>query len=68
MDFGAIKNKLNLNQYKGGMQEFIDDVNLTFNNCIKYNGEDSSVGKMSLQVRDEFRNLYNQFNMDFYRS
>ena len=68
MDFGTIKNKLNSNQYKGGMQEFIEDINLTFNNCIKYNGEDSSVGKMCLQVRDEFRNLYNQLNMDFYRT
>lgn len=44
MDFGTIKNKLALNQYRGGLQEFIDDINLTFDNCIKYNGENSNVG------------------------
>lgn len=49
------------------MQEFLDDMNLTFDNCIKYNGEDSSVGKMCKSVRDEFVKLYDQLNMDFYR-
>lgn len=40
------------------MQEFLYDVNLTFENCIKYNGEESSVGKMCRGVRDEFVKLY----------
>lgn len=66
MDLGTIKNKLHLNKYKN-VQEFIDDIHLIFTNCIKYNGEDSTVGKMCKVVRDEFYKLYNQFNMDFYR-
>lgn len=66
MDFGTIKTKLQNNQYKEGMQEFLHDVNLTFENCIKYNGEDSSVGKMCRGVRDEFVKLYHQLNLDFY--
>ena len=67
MDLGTIRDKLNMNQYRDGMQEFVDDVNQTFNNCIKYNGEDSSVGKMCRTVREEFQRLYQQFNMDFYK-
>jgi hypothetical protein len=66
MDLGTIKNKLNMNKYRQ-VQEFIDDVHLIFGNCIKYNGEDSSVGKMCKVVREEFFKLYNMFNMDFYR-
>lgn len=55
MDFSTIKQKLALNQYiRGGLTEFVDDINLTFDNCIKYNGEDSSVGKMCKTVREEF--------------
>jgi hypothetical protein len=57
MDLGTIKNKLHSNRYRN-IQEFIDDINLIFNNCIKYNGEDSSVGKMCKVVRDEFYKLY----------
>ena len=60
MDLGTIKNKLNMNKYRH-VQEFIDDVHLIFSNCIKYNGEDSSVGKMCKNVREEFFKLYNLF-------
>lgn len=58
MDLGTVKNKLNMNKYRH-VQEFIDDVHLVFSNCIKYNGEDSSVGKMCKNVREEFFKLYN---------
>lgn len=34
MDFGTIRNKLNNNLYKEGIQEFIEDMNLTFDNCL----------------------------------
>jgi len=67
MDFGTVRNKLHNNQYKDGMQEFLEDINLTFENCIKYNGEDSSVGKMCKAVRDEFVKIYHQLNLDFYQ-
>jgi Bromodomain len=66
MDLGTIRAKLTANQYREGMSEFVEEVNLTFENCLKYNGEDSSVGKMCKQVREEFYRLYAQLNMDFY--
>lgn len=68
MDFSTIKNKLNSNQYNGGLPEFIEDINLTFDNCLRYNGEDESIGKMCKLVREEFQRIYQQLNMDFYIS
>mmetsp|Transcript_12470 Transcript_12470/g.12227 ORF Transcript_12470/g.12227 Transcript_12470/m.12227 type:complete len:114 (+) Transcript_12470:1570-1911(+) len=56
MDFGTIKNRLSSNQYHR-CQEFLDDVQLVFDNCFKYNGEDSHVGKMCKSVREEYRKL-----------
>lgn len=40
MDFGTIKNRLQSNYYKR-IDEFLNDVNLVFDNCIQYNGENS---------------------------
>jgi len=65
MDFGTIKQRLNTNYYHR-MQEFLDDMQLVFDNCCKFNGEDSSVGKICRSVRDEFKKLYEQLNIEFY--
>ena len=40
MDFGTIKHRLNINYYHR-LQEFLDDMQLVFDNCIKFNGDDS---------------------------
>lgn len=45
MDFQTIKDKLAGNKYLK-LQEMVDDVELTFRNCLTYNGDGSSVGKM----------------------
>jgi len=37
MDFGTIKKKLTFNVYNG-VQEFITDMKLVFDNCVRYNG------------------------------
>lgn len=44
MDFGTIKKKLNNNAYDSGT-EFLDDVELVFQNCKSYNkpGSDAYV-------------------------
>ena len=65
MDFGTVKHRLNINYYHR-LQEFIDDMQLVFENCIKFNGEDSQVGKMCKNVREEFKKLYEQLNLEFY--
>ena len=48
------------------MQEFLDDIHLVFENCFKFNGEESHVGKMCKNVREEFRKNYESLNLDFY--
>ena len=53
MDFGTIKARLQSNYYTK-MQEFLHDVQLVFENCILYNGENSQVSIMCKAVRDEF--------------
>ena len=66
MDFGTIRSKLTNNQYSEGVRDFIADIHLTFDNCLKYNGEDSKVGLICKGIREEFYKIYKQLNMDFY--
>lgn len=65
MDFGTIKQRLNSSHYHRP-QEYLDDMALVFDNCIRFNGEESSVGKMCRVVRDEYKRLYEQLGFDFY--
>ena len=70
MDLGTVKSKLNNNVYMGsgggGAREFKDDVELVFENCLLFNGEDSSVGKMCKNVKDEYKRIFDQINFGFY--
>ena len=65
IDFGTIKQRLQYSQYLG-MAEVIEDIQRCFDNCILYNGEDSTAGARCLTVNAEFRKLYSQLNIDFY--
>jgi hypothetical protein len=42
MDFGTINEKLRKHEYRS-MRQFLEDVELVFDNCLLYNGENSSV-------------------------
>jgi hypothetical protein len=48
------------------MQEFIDDMQQVFDNCELYSGSESALGRQCAKVRDEFRKLYEQLNVEFY--
>ena len=37
MDFGTVKQKLSNNEYLR-IEQFLEDMNLVFDNCMKYNG------------------------------
>jgi hypothetical protein len=65
MDFQTIKNKLQNNNYLK-MQEFLNDLQLVFDNCILYNGENSSVSMMCKNVKEEYKKLYDSLYIDFY--
>lgn len=61
MDFGTIKKKLNLNIYKE-VEEFLKDMSLVFSNCQLYNGTETPVGRIGVQVRSEYVRLLGQYN------
>jgi len=65
MDFSTIKKKLNQSLYTK-CRDFIDDIELTFNNCIKYNGEKTFIGNMSTNSRNEFKRLSQQYKLEIY--
>lgn len=53
MDFGTIEKKLKHHEYLN-MQHFLQDVELVFENCFHYNGEQSAVGLMGREVQEEY--------------
>ncbi len=68
MDLSTVKQRLNTNYYHR-MQEFLDDVSLIFENCVTYHGgEDANVSLMKScrQLREDFKRLYEQLNIEFY--
>lgn len=62
MDFSTIKKKLALNVYRN-VGEFVNDVSLIFHNCKLYNGVDSVVGKMGVEVAKEWESLQKTYNL-----
>jgi len=65
MDFGTIKQKIKDHKYKT-IQEFFEDMELTFGNCDRYNGTQSDVGGMGQQVLEEYHKQIELLNMNFY--
>jgi len=53
MDFGTIKKKISLNMYKSP-NDWVEDVSLVFENCRKFNGVDTYVGKIGVVMKMEF--------------
>mmetsp|Transcript_6823 Transcript_6823/g.11014 ORF Transcript_6823/g.11014 Transcript_6823/m.11014 type:complete len:109 (-) Transcript_6823:45-371(-) len=65
MDFGTIKEKLKRHEFMT-MRQFLEDVELVFDNCLIYNGENSDVGKACKEVRDEYYKQCESLNVGFY--
>ena len=65
MDFSTVKKKLNNYSYTN-LKEYCDDMDLIFNNCILYNGINSYIGEICLRVKNEYKNLFEKFNLDKY--
>lgn len=65
MDFGTIEKKLKHHEYLN-MQHFLQDVELVFENCFHYNGEQSAVGLMGREVQEEYNKQCQQLQVDFY--
>ncbi|KAF6726647.1 Bromodomain adjacent to zinc finger domain protein 2B [Oryzias melastigma] len=56
MDFSTIKRKLNNNLYFS-LETFMGDVNLVFDNCEKFNEDDSEIGRAGHNMRKFFDEL-----------
>lgn len=53
MDLGTIKRKLNYNVYNN-IQEYIYDMKLVFDNCVKYNGKENQIAKYAIEIKNIF--------------
>lgn len=53
MDFGTIRRKLNFNVYND-VDEFIVDMKLVFDNCVRYNGPENQVSRYALEIKNTF--------------
>ena len=53
MDLGTIKKKLNHNVYEN-IDEFIRDMNLVFDNCVRYNGPENMIAKYAIEIKGIF--------------
>lgn len=53
MDFGTIKRKLTFNVYNN-VNEFIYDMKLVFDNCVKYNGIENLIAKHAIEIKNLF--------------
>ena len=53
MDFSTIKGKLRDHKYQR-IEEFMGDMELVFHNCRLYNGVESEVGQIGVQVHQEY--------------
>ena len=65
MDLGTIKEKLSTCKYNN-CREFVNDMELVFSNCIKYNTEVSDFGVLAMKLRDEFKNQCQLVYLDYY--
>lgn len=61
MDFGTVKKKIDMNMYSKAT-EFLEDMELVFMNCRMYNGVDSYIGKIGVDVNREYDNLLQSYN------
>ena len=53
MDLGTVKRKLNHNVYEN-IEEFSRDLNLVFDNCVKYNGPENMIAKHAIEIKGLF--------------
>lgn len=65
MDFSTVKLKLKEHKYTK-IGEFVADMDLVFQNCKQYNGVDSEVGQIGVNIQEEFHRHAEALCFDFY--
>ena len=66
MDFSTIKTKLKEHKY-ARIQDFMDDMELVFYNCRLYNGTETEVGLIGLEIKKEYETITGQLYFNFYK-
>ncbi len=66
IDFGTIKKKLSHNVYRS-LQHFVDDMNLVWGNCYKYNGEHHEISKTAKEIENFFNEEFKKVGLDQWR-
>uniref|UniRef100_A0A673J319 Bromodomain adjacent to zinc finger domain protein 2B-like n=1 Tax=Sinocyclocheilus rhinocerous TaxID=307959 RepID=A0A673J319_9TELE len=64
MDFSTIRDKLTNSQYLN-LETFIIDVNLVFDNCEKFNEDNSDIGRAGHEMRRFFQRRWTDIVYDF---
>jgi hypothetical protein len=65
MDFGTIKQNLKNHVYTC-IEEFLQHVQLVFDNCIQYNGPNSQVSEFCRNVQAEYEKQFENLYISFY--
>ncbi|TNV80950.1 hypothetical protein FGO68_gene3110 [Halteria grandinella] len=65
MDLGTISDKLANHDYTSP-QDYLDDVELVFANCIRFNGNENSYSKKAVALRARFERLQDQMAFAFW--
>jgi hypothetical protein len=65
MDLGTVRRKLNHNCY-GSAKEFVDDMNLIWNNCYKYNGDGHEISKCAKELETNFNEYLRSYGLEKY--
>ncbi len=66
MDLGTVKKKLGHNVYRS-LQHFVEDINLVWNNCYKYNGEHHEISKTANEIEVFFNEEFKKVGLDQWR-
>lgn len=65
MDLGSVKRKMQHNVYTSAL-EFVEDMQLIWQNCLRYNGEHHEISKCAKELEHGFGEAVNQHNLSKY--
>lgn len=65
MDLGTVRKKLIHNCYASA-KEFLDDMNLIWGNCYKYNGEGHEISKCAKELEINFNEYLRTYGLEKY--
>ena len=57
MDLSTMRHKVETHQYKT-VADFEADFDLMINNCLKYNGKDTTFYRAAIRLRDQVKLLF----------